>query len=96
MGRVVFSDPARNLEIYEYAAAPTDDLDVWFEHPGETVLHLIGGSLRIEFGSHPDVVLEAGDCVVHPGTIPHRWTVVGDEPIRLFLLVVRSDAAAQR
>jgi transcriptional regulator with XRE-family HTH domain len=93
IGRVVFSDPARHLEVYEYVVAPTDDLEVWFEHPGDTVLHLIDGTLRIEFDSVPDVVLEAGDCVVHPGPIPHRWSVVGDCPVRLFLVVVRPETA---
>jgi hypothetical protein len=29
---------------------------------------------------------------VHPGPIPHRWTVEGDEPMRLFLVVVRREA----
>ena len=96
IGRVVFSDPMRHLEIYEYIAAPSDDLDVWFEHPGDTVLHLIDGSLRVEFESRPAVVLGAGDCLVHPGTISHRWSVVGEAPIRLFLVIVRPEPGAGR
>jgi transcriptional regulator with XRE-family HTH domain len=91
IGRVVFSDPSRHLEIYEYLADRSDDLDVWFEHPGDTVLHLIDGTLRVEFESRPAVVLSAGDCLVHPGTISHRWSVVGDTRVRLFLVIVRPE-----
>ena len=33
-------------------------------------------------------MLGPGDCLVHPGTIAHRWTVEGDDPVRLFLVVL--------
>ena len=91
VGRVVFSDPSRHLEIYDYAIDPADDLDVWYEHPGDSVLHLLAGSLRIELAGRPAVVLGPGDCIVHPGAIAHRWAVVGADPVRLFLVVVRPD-----
>jgi quercetin dioxygenase-like cupin family protein len=91
LGRVVFSDPDRGLEIYEYRVAPEQDLGVWFEHPGDAVLHLIDGHLRVDFESRPSVHLAAGDCIVHPGKVAHRWTVEGDEPMRLFLVIVRAE-----
>jgi len=89
VGRVLLTDPDRHLEIYEYVTDASDDLDVWYEHPGDVVLHLIEGSLRVEFRGRPEVTLSAGDCVVHPGPIPHRWTVIGDERVRLFLVITR-------
>ena len=92
LGRVVFSDPTRNLEIYEYVAGPDHDLDVWYEHPGEAILHLIEGRLRVEFADRPPVSLGPGDCLVHPGGIAHRWAVEGDARFRLFLVVVRAAA----
>ena len=92
VGRVLFSDAARHLEIYEYVATGAEDLDVWFEHPGHVVLNLLAGRLRLEFAARPAVELSAGDCVVHPGPIPHRWTVTGDEPVRIFVVVVRREA----
>ena len=92
LGRVIFSDPNRHLEIYEYRATADDDLDVWYEHPGDTVLHLIDGRLEVEFASRPPVVLGPGDCVVHPGKTAHRWSIVGDDPIRLFLVIVRPES----
>lgn len=92
VGRVLLSDDTRHLEIYEYVTSRIEDLDVWFEHPGDVVLHLLEGHLRLEFAGRAPVVLGPGDCVVHPGPIPHRWTVEGDEPMRLFLVVVRREA----
>jgi transcriptional regulator with XRE-family HTH domain len=96
LGRVIFSDPRRHLEIYEYCVTVNDDLDVWYEHPGATVLHLIEGRLEVEFESRPTVVLGPGDCIVHHGAIAHRWTIVGSEPVRLFLVVVRSEPGEHR
>jgi transcriptional regulator with XRE-family HTH domain len=89
MGRVVLADPGRRLEIYEYRIDADDDLDVWYDHPGDVVLHLIEGRLRVEFASRPSVELGAGDSLVHPGVVPHRWSVVGDAPVRLFLVIIR-------
>ena len=91
MGRVIFSDRDRHIEVYEYVATADQDLDVWFEHPGDTVLHMIEGELRVEFESRPPVHLSAGDSMVHPGKIAHRWVIEGAKPIRLFLVVVRPD-----
>jgi transcriptional regulator with XRE-family HTH domain len=89
VGRVLLSDDVRHLEVYEYVATRAEDLDVWFEHPGDVVLHLLDGYLRLELAGRIPVELGPGDCVVHPGPIPHRWTVEGDEPAQIFLVVVR-------
>ena len=87
VGRVLLADPERHLEIYEYVIAPVDDLDVWYEHPGNVVLHLIEGRLLVEFAGLPTAELGPGDCVVHPGPVPHRWSVLGPQHVRLFLVI---------
>lgn len=92
VGRVLLADPKRHLEIYEYVIEPADDLDVWYEHPGDVVLHLITGRLTVELSGSSPVELAAGDCLVHPGPIPHRWTVAGENQVRLFLVIARSPA----
>jgi transcriptional regulator with XRE-family HTH domain len=92
VGRVLLADPQRHLEIYEYRVGPQEDLDVWYEHPGEVVLHLIAGGLIVELAGRPTVELFAGDCLVHPGPIPHRWAVVGDDAAHLFLVITRSSS----
>jgi transcriptional regulator with XRE-family HTH domain len=90
VGRVLLADPQRHLEIYEYRVGPGEDLDVWYEHPGDVVLHVIAGALTVELSGLPTVNLAAGDCLVHPGPIPHRWSVVGDADVHLFLVITRS------
>lgn len=89
IGRVVLADEARDLEIYEYRAEPTDDLDVWFEHPGDKVLFLLEGNLRVDFQGRPSRHLHAGDCLVHSGEMPHRWQVEGDAAVHLLLVITR-------
>ena len=89
MGRVLLADPSRRLEIYEYVIDADDDLDVWYDHPGDVVLHLIEGRLRVELTGRPTVDLDPGDCLVHPGDVPHRWSMVGADPVRLFLVIIR-------
>ena len=92
LGRVIYSHEDRGLEIYEYRARLEDDLDVWFEHPGLSVLHLIEGRLCVELESRPAVHLGPGDCIVHPGDIAHRWIVESEAAVRLFLVIVRRGA----
>ena len=58
-------------------------------HDGRKVLHVIEGELVIEFEGRAAERLGPGDCVVHDGRIPHRWTVPGPGDTRLFLVVAR-------
>jgi quercetin dioxygenase-like cupin family protein len=69
-------------------ATAADDLDVWFEHQGTKLLHVIEGALRVEFDGRPAEHLGPGDCIVHAGDIAHRW-VVASASVRLFLVIVR-------
>ncbi|MFT3851653.1 MAG: XRE family transcriptional regulator [Ilumatobacteraceae bacterium] len=87
VGRLLLSDEDHGLEVYEYHVGPDEDLDVWFAHDGRKVLHLIGGVLRVDLEGRTPVRLGAGDCLVHDARIAHRWTVEGEDPVRLFLVV---------
>jgi len=92
VGRVVLADTIRDLEIYEYDSGPEDDLDVWFAHPGDKVLFLLEGCLRVDFEHRASRLLRAGDCLVHPGEIRHRWQIEGSDRVRLLLVIVRHHA----
>lgn len=89
-GRVVYADESRGIEVYEYRTDRTEDLDVWFRHDGDKVLHLVEGHLRIEFEHRPTERLGPGDTVIHAGAIAHKWVVEGDEPVRLFLVITNA------
>ena len=62
---------------------------MWFEYAGEKVLYIVAGRLSVEFDGRPTEHLAPGDCIIHPGTIAHRWSVEGDQPVRLFLVITR-------
>jgi quercetin dioxygenase-like cupin family protein len=96
VGRVVYADEAKGLEVYEYITDRTEDLDVWYEHEGDKVLLLIGGRLTVEFEGRPPQSLGPGDCLVHTGAIAHRWRVEGDEQVRLFLVITNRAALGSR
>lgn len=87
IGRLIHADDEQGLLVYEYITDRSEDLDVWFEHPGNKVLYVVAGQMSIEFDRRPTVFLGAGDCLVHPGDVAHRWAVVGDEVLRLFLVI---------
>ena len=89
VGRVVFTNDALGLEVYEYMTDSSEDLEEWFEHAGHKVLHLIAGRLDVEFHQHDTVRLEPGDTLVHPGTVAHRWSVPAASDVHLFLVVTR-------
>jgi transcriptional regulator with XRE-family HTH domain len=89
VGRLVFSDDTKGTEVYEYVTSRDEDLDVWFEHGGDKVLYLVSGRLAIELEHHPTEHLGPGDCIIHPGDVAHRWIVESDEPVHLFLVIIR-------
>jgi quercetin dioxygenase-like cupin family protein len=62
---------------------------VWFQYPGDKILFLPAGRLRVDFAGRPSRLLTAGDCLVHPGEVRHRWQVEGDDDIRLLLVITR-------
>ena len=89
IGRVIFADADEAVEVYEYITDRSEDLDVWFEHAGEKVLYIVAGRLTVEFDGRQSEHLAPGDCIIHPGTIAHRWVVESDEPVHLFLVITR-------
>lgn len=96
VGRLVFADEVKGIEVYEYRAHPSENLDVWFQHAGHKVLFLVSGHLAVDLEHHATEHLGPGDSIIHPGEITHRWRVDGDDAIRLFLVIVRPPAPAVR
>ena len=87
IGRLIHADDEQVLEVFEYITDRSEDLDVWFEHPGTKVLYVVSGWMAVEFDRRPTVHLGAGDCLVHPGDVAHRWVVEGDDVLRLLLVI---------
>ena len=89
MGRVVFSDPARNLEIYEYAVGADRRPRRLVRAPRR---HRAAPHRRVGCGSSSRIAPRRRARARRLPRPPRRdrppLAVVGDEPIRLFLLVV--------
>ena len=55
-------------------------------HPGiEQVCYMLAGRARAEVGGET-CELEAGDCCFFPADMPHVFTVVSDEPVRVLVI----------
>jgi transcriptional regulator with XRE-family HTH domain len=44
----------------------------FFEHDGNEFLYVADGIVEVDLG-YTTFVLEPGDCLRYPGTVPHRW-----------------------
>ena len=55
-------------------------------HPGiEQVCYMLEGRARAEVGGE-SCELAAGDCCFFPAGVPHVFTVVSDEPVRVLVI----------
>ena len=55
-------------------------------HPGiEQVCYVLAGRARAEVGGE-SCELEPGDCCFFPADMPHAFTVVSDEPVRVLVI----------
>jgi quercetin dioxygenase-like cupin family protein len=55
-------------------------------HPGiEQVCYLLAGRARAEVGGEA-CDLEPGDCCFFPADMPHAFTVISDEPVRVLVI----------
>jgi transcriptional regulator with XRE-family HTH domain len=55
-------------------------------HPGEEASFILGGRVRLEIGDET-IELGAGDFVTFDARIPHRVTVIGDEPASAIFVI---------
>jgi len=52
-------------------------------HEGEELVVVLEGTLRLELEGSEAVVLERGDCAYYESAMPHRWTSIGEDYVRL-------------
>ncbi|MDY7104966.1 MAG: XRE family transcriptional regulator [Actinomycetota bacterium] len=77
----------RLSEMYRYELRPEHDLGGHFASDSEMLLYVESGRLRVDLRGVGVEELGAGDAIFHPGAVPHRWEVVGDETVRALLVV---------
>lgn len=89
VGRIMMSRSDRMLEVIEYRIEPGRYVEEWFESRGEMAVYVIDGALEIEFEGSGTWRLGPRDMLHHPGTVRHRWLLVGDSPAYVLLVVGR-------
>jgi transcriptional regulator with XRE-family HTH domain len=57
----------------------------FFEHDGNEFLYIAEGVVEVDLG-HATYVLESGDCLRYPGTLPHRWRAMGWAATRVLMV----------
>jgi quercetin dioxygenase-like cupin family protein len=56
-------------------------------HPGiEQVCYVLGGRARVEIGDSVVDEVGPGDTVFFPPDVPHVFTTVSDEPVRVLVI----------
>jgi transcriptional regulator with XRE-family HTH domain len=81
--------PGRLMEVRRYVLEPAPSIGKWFEHDGEDLLLVLGGSLCIEFGTGLQERLVAGASLWHSGLVPHRWRCDSEIGAELLLVIGR-------
>ena len=94
--RVVSGAPGRLVDAHTYVAPPGAPMGDWFEHDGEDLLYVVRGALRVELGDGQTFDLEARDVLWYEGSVPHRWTQIGDETTELLCTHARPGATETR
>ncbi|MGW9114591.1 helix-turn-helix domain-containing protein [Microbacterium sp. NPDC055683] len=85
MTRVLSPASARLATVQEYRIEPGQYMGDWFQSDGELTVHVIEGAIDLEVEGQGTWTLGPGDSAAHPGTIRNRWTVHGDDPVRIIL-----------
>lgn len=56
-------------------------------HPGiEQVCYVLEGQARVEVGAEPPAELGPGDSVFFPAGVPHVFTTISDEPVKVLVI----------
>lgn len=72
--------------VQEYRILPGQYMGDWFESDGELTVYVIGGRVAVDLEGSETCELGPGDALSHPGGLRNRWSVVGDDPVRIILV----------
>jgi transcriptional regulator with XRE-family HTH domain len=76
------------LEAYEWQISASDDEQPWWRHEGEDLVYVISGAIRVEVeGAAPTNVCAGESAHLVETHRAHRWSLAGDEPARILLIV---------
>ena len=88
--RVISSADARAATVQEYRIEPGQYMGDWFESDGDLTVYVVAGRITVSIEGRGQWELGAGDAIAHPGALRNRWSVVGDDPVRILLVYAGS------
>ena len=72
--------------VQEYRILPGQYMGDWFESDGELTVYVIDGRISVDLEGSDSWELGPGDALTHPGGLRNRWSVVGQDPVRIILV----------
>ncbi|GAA0924827.1 XRE family transcriptional regulator [Pseudonocardia zijingensis] len=83
------TDPPDVVELWDWTLQPDDGFD-GEAHPIGTqeVLSVLSGRLGLRVGT-TEQALDTGDTVLFQAHVPHRYSGIGDEPVRFVMVVLQ-------
>ncbi|KQO84661.1 hypothetical protein ASF17_00420 [Frigoribacterium sp. Leaf263] len=86
----LLTPPDRPFRVMEMSGANLDPGD-FFVHAEDEFVHVVSGRLRVDLDDEGARVLAAGDSLYYGGGTRHRWSAVGDDGYRLFVVKQRPE-----
>jgi transcriptional regulator with XRE-family HTH domain len=74
LSTLVVGGPDQLLEVRRVSIPPGTPPEEWFEHPGEEFVHLLEGTLFVEFRDGRSETLGRGDSLWYYSSVAHRWS----------------------
>ena len=84
--RVISAADARSATVQEYRIEPGQYMGDWFESDGDLTVYVVAGRIAMTVEGRGEWELGAGEAIAHPGALRNRWSVVGDDPVRIVLV----------
>ncbi|MGH3586001.1 MAG: helix-turn-helix domain-containing protein [Pseudonocardia sp.] len=72
----------------EYIGGPTEFRE-YFQHVGHEMVYVVSGRIEVDFDGGRREELGPAEVASYPGNLRHRWRVLGDDPVRVLVIVSR-------
>ena len=78
--------PNKHMEPFILSYPSDDVLKQRFQHEGEEILFVLQGKMRFNYGSR-EFLLNSGDCLYFDSSIPHVGVPIGEEPVKILIVL---------
>ena len=78
--------PNKHMEPFILSYPSDDALKHTFQHDGEEMLFVLEGKMRFKYGSR-EFELDTGDCIYFDSGVAHIGQPIGDEPVKILIVL---------